>query len=165
LILEFKGEHRWLSNFWEQPGIAIPAFGIRVPTVEHGYQAAKCRNESERRMILQARTPGTAKRLGQDVELRADWEDVKEAVMHTLLRRKFAHVGLMAELLHAGDQLLMEGNKHRDDYWGAIPAKMDRILRTPANRIVYPAQGWVGLNRLGELLMQVRSELLVLRGL
>ena len=37
-IVEFKGEHRWLSNFSDAK---VSYDGVEYPTVEHAYQASK----------------------------------------------------------------------------------------------------------------------------
>lgn len=149
-IDSFSGDYHFLSNFWVASGAYIQAFGCFVRTTEHGFQAAKCARQKDRYAILTAETPGKAKRMGQNIEIRDDWDEVKEHVMYTLLRRKFAHQGAMAELLHTGTGCLVEGNTWGDRYWGCT--------KNPVGR-------WEGSNRLGVLLMQVRGELLILRGL
>ena len=54
---------------------------MTYPTVEHAYQAAKTLDEDGRKAILEAPTPGKAKRMGRKVRMRPDWEDVKLSVM------------------------------------------------------------------------------------
>ena len=48
------------------------------PTAEHAFQAAKCVNESDLLEIKAAISPGFAKRLGRQVELRDDWEEPED---------------------------------------------------------------------------------------
>jgi ribA/ribD-fused uncharacterized protein len=133
-ILAFRGEYRFLSNFFvEDDG----------KTVEHRFQAAKATDPEERRWVLAASTPTEAKRRGQRVTLRPDWEQVKEGTMLFLLRIKFTPGSELARrLISTRGLVLQEGNTWGDDYWGVD-------LRTGD-----------GKNRLGVLLMKVRSELL-----
>ena len=66
LISAFRGAYRYLSNFYvEEDG----------QTVEHRFQAAKALDPAERQWVLEAPTPGEAKRRGRKVNLRPDWED------------------------------------------------------------------------------------------
>ena len=86
MIKEFQGENRFLSNFhpcridWE---------GIIYPSVEHAYQASKTLDKNERLKIANLSTPGRAKRAGQKLEIRPDWEEVKVPIMESLVRQKF----------------------------------------------------------------------------
>ena len=88
MIDSFKGDHHWLSNFWDKT--SIHAFGVLVDTVEHGYQAAKCVDPDVKMKILMMARPGQCKRAGRLADIRTDWDDVKEYVMMGLLRRRFA---------------------------------------------------------------------------
>ena len=83
-----------------------------------------------------ADTPMQAKRMGQNANLRPDWEQIKEEVMLKALRAKFdQHPALAALLLRSGDGRLHE-DAPWDRYWGVK-----------------------GKDRLGALLMQVRDKL------
>jgi len=75
--------------------------------------------------------------------IRVDWETIKEDVMLTALRAKFTqHNACKDALLKTGDAYLEERTKN-DAYWGS-----------GSN-----SPGGSGKNRLGHLLMLVRSEL------
>lgn len=137
-IDSFSGEYRFLSNFYVFP-LWIPDVSLWAPTVEHGYQAGKTLDPDLRRRILVSGSPSLAKRLGRAVPLRNDWEQIKEAVMLDLLRRKFWTPVFADRLLGTGNRLLAEGNTWGDTYWGVC--------------------GGLGHNRLGVLLMRVRDEL------
>ena len=172
MIDQFKGDYRWLSNFWMEPLCLISAFGMLASTVEHAYQAAKCELESERYTILNCESPGAAKRMGRHVQLRADWEYMKKIVMYTLLRRKFATRNLRQKLLETGDTLLVEGNRWGDRYWGAEKVSTAKLKETPRYEVWPPESKleehdelWCGSNNLGMLLMDVRNDLKLLRGL
>lgn len=132
----FVDEWYFLSNFFV---IDVELDGIKYPSVEHAFQAAKTTNQKARATIRDARTPGQAKRLGRQVSLRSDWDVVRDAVMLDLLRKKFAEPRLTERLIATHDQPLIEINDWGDTYWGVCDG--------------------VGRNRLGELLQQVRSEL------
>lgn len=130
----FRGEWRFLSNFWLEPR-------RRMLSNEHFYQAAKALNVEDRGLIMHAETPGRAKELGRIVVARPDWDDIRETVMMDGLRTKFFADDTLTEmLLSTGDEHLAEINHWGDTYWGV------------------DLQG-NGLNRLGELLMEVRTEL------
>ena len=127
-----------LSNF-SRPG--FEADGLYWPTVEHYFQAQKFQDPATRERIRKAATPKIARELGQSrsVPLRAGWDDLRDQVMLTALRLKFRHPAARELLLSTGERQLVEASPH-DHYWAA-------------------GQGGCGLNRLGQLLMQVRSEI------
>lgn len=135
-ILGFTGKYNFLSNFYPS---RIEFEDHKYNTVEHAYQAAKSISGEKRRSIRLASTPAEAKALGRKVKLREDWEQIKEQVMLDLLRKKFSILSLKEKLLNTGDEYLEETNHWKDTYWGVCNNK--------------------GKNRLGHLLMKVRSEL------
>lgn len=136
-ISEFQGAHRFLSNFWPAP---VEMDDEIYPSVEHAYQAAKTLDH-QARAVITAGTAGEAKRASRYFVLRSDWSGVREEIMLRLVRQKFSHLALKVKLLATGDAELVEGNRWGDDFWGVD-------LRTGK-----------GENRLGKILMQVRSEL------
>ena len=136
MIDSFKGENRFLSNFWPAE---VELDGMLFPTVEHAYVAAKTLDPEKRAEIRLVNTPGQVKRLGRTLDLRADWDEVKLGIMEGLVRQKFQHPELAALLLATGDQELVEGNTWDDTFWGVC---FD-----------------VGCNHLGLILMKVRDEL------
>lgn len=132
IITEFQGTYRFLSNFH------VEADGM---TVEHRFQAAKTDDPNEAQYVLDAHSPGEAKRRGRRVTLRPDWDDIKVQVMRELLERKFSDPDLAFLLRATGDAYLVEGNTWNDTFWGVD-------LRTGQ-----------GKNTLGELLMERRANL------
>ena len=135
-ITEFQGEYRFLSNFWPAE---VEYDGDIYPTVEHAYQAAKTLDRQGRLSIMNAATPGIAKRLGKTLPLRRNWEQMKYSVMLSLVGQKFcSHMDLGDKLLATNKRVLIEGNTWDDTYWGVYRGK--------------------GQNMLGKLLMQVREE-------
>jgi ribA/ribD-fused uncharacterized protein len=112
------------------------------PTVEHYYQAQKFAGTYAEERVRRAKTPKEAKRLGRSrqLPLRENWEEVKEEVMRRAVQRKFeTHDDLREWLLLTGDEELVESSPF-DYYWGC------------------GADG-SGLNRLGQILMEVRDQL------
>lgn len=129
--------------------------GVRWPTVEHFYQAAKFDGEKfadYREHIRTTRSPSNAKNLGESKQLpiREEWEDIKEVIMKAALKMKFTqNPKLLERLVGTGERPLIEANPY-DSYWGEGSRKHTKYGTTDENR---------GLNRMGILLMQVREEL------
>lgn len=157
-IESFSGEYYFLSNF-DYPGPhnwKHPLFErlMSPSTVEHAYQASKTTSKNHARDILQTYTPGSAKRLGRrkDLPMRQDWEWVKDEIMLELVRSKFGsegygHQAAREKLLATEGELLIEGNDWHDNYWGNCTCERDKCMDV------------IGQNKLGMILMQVRSEL------
>lgn len=142
IINKFEGKYAFLSNFYAS---VVQEDGITYPTIEHYFQAQKTLNPFERKGIAAAATPGRAKRLGRNVTLREDWEEVKDDVMLQGLRLKFDIEELANMLIATGDAALVEGNWWCDNTWGSCACPK--------------CENTVGENRLGKLLMQVREEI------
>jgi len=137
-VVEFSGDNRFLSNFYT---CKVRSDGVTYPSLEHAFQAAKTDSGLEKEAVAAAPTPGKAKRLGRKVTLRPNWSQDRLRVMTSLLHDKFTrHHYLRQALLATEDALLIEGNSWGDTYWGQSP------LGT-------------GKNHLGNLLMNLRSEL------
>lgn len=135
-ITSFTGKYNFLCNFYHSP---IEYEGETYRTVEHGFQALKSIRMEHRDAIRRASNPAVAKEMGQRVPLRKDWEEVKDSIMLLFLRLKFQKEEFKQLLLSTGDMYLEEGNNHGDTIWGTVNG--------------------FGENRLGQLLMQVRTEL------
>ena len=138
-IVYFRGQHHFLSNFFP---VELIFNGIHFPTLEHAYQAAKSFDIDGMYSIQQC-SAGRAKRMGQKIDLRPDWEEVKLFVMKELVSKKFSDPQLGFLLMDTRDRKLVEGNSWGDTYWGRI----------------YKDGRWVGENNLGEILMEVRKSL------
>ncbi|MDD4110047.1 MAG: NADAR family protein [Clostridia bacterium] len=136
-IYGFFNENRFLSNFHLSP---LKFGGVIYPSVEHAYQAAKSRDKNERERIRLAETPAKARKLGQLVELREDWEDVKIPVMEALLRMKFQDPELRQKLIDTYPRDLVEYNWWNDQFWGVCQGQ--------------------GQNHLGKLLVKIRNEMI-----
>lgn len=138
-IDSFYGKYAFLCNFHECPkGVLFD--GMMFPTSEHAFAAAKTTSHEQRQMICNASSPGVAKRLGRQVDLRHDWEEIKTEVMKQIVMNKFSRdKHLRLALLQTGDMELIEGNTWGDTIWGKVNGR--------------------GQNRLGKILMEVRTEL------
>ncbi|QLI81611.1 NADAR family protein [Chitinibacter fontanus] len=126
-----------LSNF---SGVGFELNGNKWRTMEHYFQAMKFIGTPQFDRILRCGSPKQAKDLGQSREtpIRRDWESVKEEIMLTGLREKFSNPELKELLLSTGKKILIENSPY-DSYWGI-------------------GQNGKGKNRLGVLLMQLRTE-------
>lgn len=130
-IKRFRDEFFFLSNFYPLKS---------GKTLEHIFQWCKTFDEGAADLILNASSPGKARRLGREAPLRKNWEDVKLQVMEALVCFKFLMDSeLKTKLLETGDAYLEEGNNHGDRFWGTVNGK--------------------GKNHLGKILMKVRRQL------
>lgn len=134
-VFEFSSQYRFLSNFWFSPFVYD---GIVFKTVEHAYQAAKCVDDADIKKILDAETPGMAKRIGQTVQMRPYWDNIKLEFMLEFVRAKFQQNPDLMQKLKQTSGELVEGNYWGDVFWGVCKGK--------------------GQNHLGKILMQVREE-------
>ena len=139
-ITSFQGPYRFLSNFYL---VDVVLDYDCYESVEHAFQAAKTTNMGIRYEIKIAPTPGAAKRFGRHVGLRDDWEKIKTDIMTDLVRQKFKHEELARKLLATGHAELIEGNDWDDRVWGCELVN----------------GRWLGENRLGKILMKIRTEL------
>lgn len=108
-ITSFKGEHYFLSNFYSAP---VVFEGVRYENNEAAFQAAKCPSRKHEFCTL---NPSEAKRLGRQVELRPDWEEVKDSVMYQICKEKFMqNPDIKVKLIGTKDAELVEGNDWND---------------------------------------------------
>lgn len=137
IIDKFILKYHFLSNFYP---CHVTYQGITYPSSEHAYQAMKSTDNVVRRQIASLVHSGAAKKMGKQIDLRSDWEDVKDQLMYDIVKAKFEqNEHLKEELLATNDATLIEGNTWHDTYWGICNG--------------------VGQNKLGKTLMKVREEL------
>jgi ribA/ribD-fused uncharacterized protein len=130
----------FMSNFYPSP---ITIDGKHYSTVEHYFQSQKFVGSAHELEIIKAAKPVEAFRLGQSREfpIRKNWEEVKDEVMYRGLHAKYTQIEELKKLLlDTKDRRLVEHTTN-DKYWadGGGNGK--------------------GKNRLGELLMRLRTEL------
>lgn len=135
MIKEFRGKYYFLSNFSESK---IELNGITFLNGESAFHSFKDISRQHEFSILD---PSAAKRKGRQVNLRSDWEDVKDDIMYQVVKAKFTqNEDLKLKLINTGDEYLEEGNTWGDTYWGVCRGK--------------------GNNMLGKILMRVRDEII-----
>ena len=135
------------SNLYQRP----ISFENRVyPTAEHAYQAGKPSKAAVREWILSAPSPSLVAMAAHGLytwDIVPNWSQIKFERMRRVLREKFTqHEDLRELLLSTGELRLVEVGKTNNAVnrvWGEVNGK--------------------GLNMLGVLLMEVRSELRIAR--
>ena len=126
------------SNFAPYP---IKLKGKTWMTSEHYFQAQKFAGTPHEKKIRNAQSPMKAAELGRTrkVKIRLDWEKIKDNVMYDAVKAKFSqHKDLMRLLIETDDTKLIEHTEN-DDYWG-------------------DGGNGKGKNKLGKILMKIRSE-------
>lgn len=136
MINSFSGNYAFLSNFYNSP---FTYNGKKYRTNEHFFQAAKAKSDILHEYVRNAASAADAKKRGKEIARREDWEGIKDAVMYLGLMLKFQDSRLKQLLLDTGDEDLVEGNTWNDTYWGICNGQ--------------------GKNKLGKLLMEVRSKI------
>ena len=137
----FQDELAFCSNFYEHE-FWLPTLNVYVPTAEHAYQMLKTNVKSEQEWILEASTPGQAKKRGFRSTLRPGWnEGLRLWAMIQVVSSKFKELELQ-ERLYDTTEHLINWNTWNDDYWGICTC---------------PKHAGSGKNMLGELLMMRRS--------
>lgn len=140
MIEQFQGCYRWLSNMVILDAPIVDDFGIKYYSTENYYQAAKSLDINIRQQIASLE-PRKSKTYGRTIEIRPDWDSVKDGVMYTANVLKYKQPRFKQLLIDTGTEKIQEGNMWGDTYWGVC-------LKT--NK---------GKNKLGKLLMSIRSEI------
>jgi len=142
IIDKFNGEYRFLSNFFESPQIVN---GIKYRCNENYFQAMKIIDVDVHKIIATF-SPNKAKKFGRSLQLRPDWDIVKNNFMLIGVIHKFQQNEYLAKKLKdTGESLLIEGNQWHDNYWGNCSCNRCKNI--------------VGENKLGKILMVVRHVL------
>lgn len=136
MINHFRDKYYFLSNFYELP---MEYDGIPYQNAEAAFQAQKCAIKADRYAFSNLNAT-EAKKLGRQITLRPDWEDIKVGVMRDIVRMKFLeNPELSQKLLATSGEYLEEGNTWGDRVWGTVNGS--------------------GANLLGQILMEIREEL------
>lgn len=137
-----------LSNLYKRE---IEFEGEVFPTAEHAYQAGKARKPAVREWLMAAPSPSLLAMAAHGLyvwDITSDWSKIKFERMKRILVAKFTqHNDLQALLLGTGNARLVES------------ATVDNAV----NRLWGEVNG-LGQNKLGELLMEVRTELFAAHG-
>lgn len=116
--------------------------GVFWKTSEHYYQAQKFIDYNTKIRIQNAETPKIASVIGRDrnLNLRSDWEEVKQDVMFDAVYYKFKqNKDILQKLLNTGDAKIIEATV-KENYWGCGPNND-------------------GQNNYGKILVKVREKL------
>lgn len=146
-IQSFRQENYYLSNMYQLPNPIPTPYGESAKTSEQLYLSSRFLSEAARRVILEAETGFSAKKISNEavkggIEIRQDWDRVKVDKMRDAVLVKFvANPELAAKLLATGEEELIEGNKRGDTFWGVAP----------------PPPFGKGQNMLGKVLMETRD--------
>jgi ribA/ribD-fused uncharacterized protein len=149
---ESKGEYRNFSNMSQHP---IEVEGIQYPTVEHYFQAMKAKEFKDYEMLAKiviAKTPKAVKAMGKKVKnfVKEVWDAKRDEVMRTGVRAKFVqHPELRKQLQETGERQIGEADA-RNMYWGIGTSEASEKSKHP--------EKWRGQNKMGKLLMELRTE-------
>jgi len=135
MIDKFDGKYSFLSNFYNH---MVVYNGMVFSNNETAFQAQKTFDKDVQRRFMYL-PADEAKKLGRKLDLRNDWEQVKDKIMEDIVRAKFNDSYMKQFLLSTGNEELIEGNWWNDTYWGVCNGK--------------------GQNKLGKILMKIREEL------
>ena len=134
-ISSFRGDYYFLSNFYEAP---VYYDGICYKNSEAAFQAQKCFQDADRFKFVSL-TAAESKKLGRQIKLRSDWDQIKVSVMKDIVYAKFTqNPDLLEKLLKTNDAYLEEGNTWGDRIWGTVNGS--------------------GANLLGQILMSLRED-------
>jgi len=104
---------------------------IVVPAAEYAFIMGKTTDFDVRRHIAGLSEPKDVRAFGRTLELRQDWEEIKEAHMLLVLRDKAnQNPDIKALLLDTGKARIIEGNRHGDREWG-----VDEFTGEGANKL------------------------------
>ena len=116
--------------------------GVFWKTSEHYYQAQKFMDSDTKIRIQNAETPKIASIIGRDrkLNLRSDWEEVKQDVMFDAVYYKFKqNRDILQKFLDTGNARIVEATV-KENYWGCGPNND-------------------GQNNYGKILIKVREKL------
>lgn len=134
-IYGFSGLNRVGSNFYICSGRLVYN-DLESDNTESLYQALKARNIQRQHEIARMH-PKEAKWAGRNVNLRSDWDLIKDGVMQDITHIKYKLPVERRWLLGTHGLYLEETNTWGDRYWGVCNG--------------------TGLNKLGHTLMRERS--------
>lgn len=92
--------------------------------MEHLYQAAKTKDRDRQEGIRHAPNAGIAKKAGNLVSLREDWEEIKYDIMQSAVLMKFVQNSELGQkLIKTYPAKLIEGNYWHDNIWGIVTVR------------------------------------------
>lgn len=143
-----RGEHGSLSNMASRFPLAVNGVISRTP--EALYQACRFPKEPQvQARVLAERSPMAAKMKSREHgdTTRGDWDEIRVEVMRWVVRVKLVqHFDSFSEALRSTGEVPIVEESRNDRFWGAVP----------------DGEELKGVNMLGELLMELRDD--VVRG-
>jgi ribA/ribD-fused uncharacterized protein len=140
----FKMDNNWLSNFY--PCKFVDKWGNEWKSVEHYFQANKCKNNEDFKRIMEVKTASEAKKLSKKIKIKDNWDNIRLIVMSYGVNMKFDQNSYLKNLLLSTNSVkLIEGNYWHDNFWGDCYCSKCYNIK--------------GQNYLGKILMMVRKHL------
>lgn len=140
------------SNLYRRPMVFE---GAQYPTAEHAYQSAKARKPEVRDWLLAAPSPSLLAMAAHGLyswDIAPGWSKGRRFRMWRVVVCKFAQHADLAELLiSTGGRRIVESatvDNEVNRRWGEVKTR----------------DGWVGENWLGQILMEVRADLIAGKG-
>lgn len=133
--MKFKNEFYFLSNMYP---CELHINGLTFTCAEAAFQSFKVLDKEARKQF-QGISGFEAKKLGKQVSLRTDWNNIRLDVMLAVLKVKFKQHPELATLLKMINVPIVEDNTWNDTFWGRCNGR--------------------GNNYLGKLLEQIKETL------
>lgn len=137
----YSEKAKWgeFSNFALYP---IKINGVVWPTTEHYFQAQKFEDKTYVSKIRTCASPMKAAELGRSrkMKIKKKWDNIKDNVMYDAVWAKFTQHQDLQELLLSTKEAVLIEHTELDAYWG-------------------DGGNGKGKNRLGKILMKIRSRL------
>lgn len=137
-IDNFGYPYKFLSNYYET---RIKYDGFIYQSAEAAFHAQKTL-DLDNKIEFTKLSPPESKFKAKNMEIREDWEFVKDSIMYSVVYNKFKQrKDIKDRLLETKDSILIAGNTYNDKYWGV--SQNDKK----------------GYNKLGLILEKVREDL------
>lgn len=134
-IHSFTDDYSFLSNSFP---CTIEIDGLKFNSAEAAFWSQRVKDINARRKYARL-SPNKAREKALQAVPIDDWDEVKDDIMRKVLKIKFSNPDLKKKLLDTKVQNLYNNTTYRDEYWGIYMGK--------------------GNNKLGKLLMELRSSL------
>ena len=141
-----KTREKWGTLHCMAAGMPLVIMGRSVPTAEHLYQALRTTDPEVQGLILKEPNPFKAKRMvAYQYPAMPIWDSVRVEAMRYTLRVKWMQSDRFRNVLEETESLPIVERSFNNNFWGAIPRKDG-------------SGTLIGENTLGNLLMELRSE-------
>ena len=149
--LVFQGHHSSFSNMSETTFVYE---GKEYTSSESAYQSKRAEDNAQPELaeiIRKSEDAYKAKRMSKSIKDGDKWNEKKEKVMKSIVKAKFSqNEKIKSELINTKDMILCEGTGDR--FWGCgVPISKSSQINS---------KKMPGKNKLGNILMEVRKEML-----